>query len=98
MAKLFVSTSSTEGFPNSFLQAWARGVPVVSFFDPDGLIAANRLGYVAPNLTEMKKSIDSILNSRKNRIELGKKAKDFTMKHYSPERIASKYIKLIDGL
>jgi glycosyltransferase involved in cell wall biosynthesis len=54
-ASLFVNTSTLEGFPNTFLQAWARGVPVLSTVNvnPDGLITENHLGAVVSNLDEM---------------------------------------------
>ncbi|MEM7281578.1 MAG: glycosyltransferase family 4 protein [Pseudomonadota bacterium] len=56
-ARVFVNTSSQEGFPNTFLQAWRRGVPVVSFLDPDGVINGHHLGTVVHNDTELAEAV-----------------------------------------
>lgn len=60
-ARLLVSTSEIEGFPNTYLQAWASGTPVVAFFDPDETIARNRLGHVARTLDEMQLTSTKLL-------------------------------------
>jgi len=63
-ASLFVNTSTLEGFPNTFLQAWARGVPVVSTVNvnPDGLITDRRLGVVVNTVNEMAETVKRYLN------------------------------------
>jgi glycosyltransferase involved in cell wall biosynthesis len=60
-ARLFVSTSEMEGFPNTFLQAWARGTPVVSYFDPDRVISRNGLGEAVSTPEEMQAAISRLL-------------------------------------
>ena len=45
-AKALLNTSPVEGFPNTFLEAWALGTPVISLFvDPGGIVKSNHLGY-----------------------------------------------------
>lgn len=56
-ARVFVSTSQIEGFPNTYMQAWARGTPVVSFLDPDRLVSRHELGAVVTNVEELCASI-----------------------------------------
>lgn len=56
-ARVLVSTSETEGFPNTYLQAWSRGTPVVAFIDPQGLIGRHRLGVVVSDARELRAAI-----------------------------------------
>lgn len=46
-ASLLICTSIWEGFPNTFLEAMANGVPIVTTFDPDGIISDKQLGGAA---------------------------------------------------
>lgn len=55
--KTFLCTSEIEGFPNTFLQAWQNRKPIITTFDPSGVVKKNTLGIVVQNKMELKNAI-----------------------------------------
>ena len=60
-AACLCSTSEFEGFPNTFLEAWAQGVPIVSTVDPDGLIARRGLGRAVKHAEDLRGALRDLL-------------------------------------
>jgi glycosyltransferase involved in cell wall biosynthesis len=75
--RVFANTSDTEGFPNTYLQAWARGTPVVGFFDPDGVIAREGLGRTVHNIGEMHAAIQEFLTNRELWMAVSRRCREY---------------------
>jgi glycosyltransferase involved in cell wall biosynthesis len=93
-AKIFLNTSSMEGFPNTFLQAWIRGVPVVTFFDPDGLVKRVPLGRVATSVDDMREAIRGLMEIDVDRQMLGRRAREFATREFT-SGVAARYLELL---
>jgi glycosyltransferase involved in cell wall biosynthesis len=94
-AKIFLNTSQIEGFPNTFLQAWVRGVPVVTFFDPDSLVKEKQLGRTASDLDDMVDAIQSLLNDAEERQRAGERSRAYAVAQFSGARIATRYLEML---
>jgi glycosyltransferase involved in cell wall biosynthesis len=96
-SRLFLNTSTVEGFPNTFLQAWMRALPVVSTFDPDGLIGREQLGVFCSTPAELAPAIQRLLATPETLDATGRRARTFAMREYSPESVARRYLTLLQG-
>ena len=76
-SSILVNTSSDEGFPNTFLQAWSRAMPTVSFFDPRAQWEGRRVGCVVESIDEMVQRVASLKTERAEWELHGRLARDY---------------------
>lgn len=92
--RLLCCTSSLEGFPNVFLESWSYGNPVISTFDPDGVIADRQLGTAVRDSAEMARSIARLLDDPVHWRELSKNATRYFETFHTPDVVFLKYEKI----
>jgi glycosyltransferase involved in cell wall biosynthesis len=91
-ASLFVNTSSYEGFPNTFLEAWRYETPVVSMhFDLDGLLEDGIGGVKAGGMERLVKEVKSLALNTSRRASLGESGRKYLGKNFSLSKVVSMY-------
>jgi glycosyltransferase involved in cell wall biosynthesis len=98
-AWIFVNTSPMEGFPNTFMQAWARYAPVVSLnVDPDEIICKNKLGFHSRTFEQMVEDVKLLLEDETLREEMGMNGRSYVEREHDVKVIVKEYEKLFSNL
>ncbi len=102
-AKVFVNTSDSEGFPNTFIQACTSAVPILSLnVNPDGFLDKYECGICCDgNWDVFLESLTLMLDEDRRR-NMGANAGKYAAEHHDITKIVEQYkeifIKLADSI
>lgn len=96
-AKILVNTSPSEGFPNTFIEAWLRKTLVVSLtFDVEEIMKNRKIGFVCDGLyNQLKQTVEMITNSHSMSNEIIENAYLFASAEFNLEKNSLKFINSI---
>jgi len=97
-AALLLSTSDAEGFPNTFLEAWLSGTPVISLkLDPDHIIERQALGTVPGTVERATADIMALMDSPQRRDEIAARARQYVAVTHSAAAVAAVFKRAVGG-
>lgn len=97
-ARVFVNTSEHEGFPNTFLQAWARGVPCASFVDAGSTVDGQTVLSRALDVDGLTKAVDGLMSDDRMWREAGLRSANCYTNQHSVEVAQMAYDKIFHDL
>jgi glycosyltransferase involved in cell wall biosynthesis len=98
-ASILVNTSTSEGFSNTFLQAWAAYTPVVSLnADPDEIICKYKLGFHSCTFEQMVRDVKTLLKDEKLREKMGMNGRIYVEREHGIKKIVKKYAEIFENV
>lgn len=97
-ARIFVNTSDTEGFPNTFLQAWARGMPTISLFDPGSTHCGMPVCTLVSDIAGAADAVRVLMHDQEIWEETGARCKAHFIETHSLSSVLDSYTRLFETL
>ncbi len=92
-ARVFVNTSVYEGMPNTFLQAWARGVPTIGTVD-----VGTPVNRVFREIGDGAAAIEALFESRAGWESASRRCREHFERTHSSTEVLARYARLFDEL
>lgn len=97
-ARLLCCTSVFEGFPNTFLEAWSVGLPIVSSFDPDNVISSKGLGKTACTVEELSAGIAALIEDQNLWQQTSSAALEYYKSHHTLDAVMPRFVELFQRI
>ncbi len=94
----FCNTSIYEGFPNTFLEAWSHGLPVVSTINPDNLITDNSIGINAKSTEDFVEALYKLKNNYEYWHELSTNSRAFYLQNHAIDISMKRFLRVFESI
>lgn len=95
---LLINTSISEGFSNTFVQAWLRKVPVISMnSNPDEILTKQDIGRICNTEEQLIQTVEEILLNPRIAEDMGEKAYIYAKNNHSTQIILPKIFDVIES-
>ena len=96
---LLYTSLPVEGFGNSFMQAWFRGVPTVSFsYELDGILEREGIGRCTGTFGQLVSEVKRLMTDHEARREMGSRARDYAVRQHGVETMVTAYEQLFESV
>src|SRR5258708_10776686 len=97
-ARVLVNTSLHEGVPNTFLQAWARGVPTVAFIDTGARLRAEPLYRIVERVEEAAAEIERLFTDEGHWKRASVRCREYFNNTHSTSKVLARFERLLGEL
>jgi glycosyltransferase involved in cell wall biosynthesis len=96
---LYTSKAGSEGFGNSFLQAWHRAVPTISLScGMDGILEREGIGCFCESFDQLVENVQELMQDEETRLAMGRRAREYGVRQHSTARMVSDFEALFEGV
>ncbi|XOV86654.1 MAG: glycosyltransferase family 4 protein [Pseudomonadota bacterium] len=93
---LLCCTSEIEGFPATFIEAWSFSMPVLTTFDPDGVVSKEKVGIVVGSVDELVSGLLEMTGDSQAYSEMALRSRTYYLNHYTVDAVIPAFRSLIE--
>ena len=97
-ARVLVNTSVHEGMPNTFLQAWARGVPTVAFVDTGARLRGEPVYRVVEQVEEAAREVERLFTDEAYWARASTRCREYFDSTHSTSKVLERFEGLLGEL
>ena len=97
-ARVLVNTSLHEGMPNTFLQAWARGVPTMAFIDIGARLCGEPLYRVVEGVEEAAAELERLFTDEEHWRRASARCREYFSSTHSTSTVLARFEGLLNEL